>query len=172
MAKTTKQGQSVPAGEDPSDFFTVPPRTIDVLIAKGFLSASKRHDEDAVFGALGEFLEDITLEHETSGAERLPSIRPIPKTKPSSPSVPVPSAKPINAAMMSSSAQQLLNELTVQEFLLAEVEWGLIPAERAIDVWRRVIAKARAMNAYESTIIGAQFNRDMLLWELGQRGLV
>jgi hypothetical protein len=167
MARTTKQAQ-----DDPSDFFTVPARTIDVLIAKGFLSASKRHDEDAVFGALGEFLKDVTLEHETSGAERLPSIPPIPNTKPSSPSVQVPSAKPINAAMMSSSAQQLLNELTVQEFLLAEVEWGLIPADQAVEVWTRVIAKARAMNAYESTIIGAQFNRDMLLWELGQRGLV
>jgi len=81
-------------------------------------------------------------------------------------------AKPISAAMISPSAQQLLNELALQEFLLAEVEWGLIPADKAVEVWTSVIAKARAMNAYESTIIGAQFNRDMLLWQLGQRGLV
>jgi len=173
MSKATKQAQSVPPAGNPDDFFTVSARHIDTLIKEGLLRPSQRHDEDAVFAAVTEFLEEATIERETNGSEPVAAAREIPKTKPV-PSVRalVPKVKPVNQVTVSPSAQQLLNELAIQEFLIAMVEYGFIAAEKAVDVWDRVFAKARAMNAYAATIQAAQFNRDMLLWEMAQRGLI
>jgi hypothetical protein len=171
MPKSNKQ--PLPPAEGLNDFFTVPARHIDTLIAEGLLPPSQRHDEDAVFQAITEFLEKATVERETNGSEPLPAARVIPKTRPvSSVRALVPKVKPMNQVMVSPSAQQLLNELAIQEFLIAMVEYGFIPAEKAVDVWDRVFAKARAMNAYAATIQAAQFNRDMLLWEMAQEGLI
>jgi hypothetical protein len=159
--------------DDEEQFFEVNARHIDTLIAEGLLRPSQRHDEDAVFAAVTELLERATIELETNGSEPLPATHEIPKTKPvSSVRALVPKVKPVNQVMVSPSAQQLLNELAIQEFLIAMVEYGFIPAEKAVDVWDRVFAKARAMNAYAATIQAAQFNRDMLLWEMAQKGLI
>jgi hypothetical protein len=155
--KTAKPEASVqpPVGDQSG----IPAYVVDGLIRSGLLRESERLDPRKVNAAADAALEQFVATANSDGSVK-PSNLVAPKTL------------PIIQALVSPSAQQALNELVMERFLVRMVRHGLCSAEEAIGVWDDVFQIAVQRNLYAATIEAAKFGKESLLYRLGQEGLI
>ena len=144
------------------DFFELDHSTLDGLIDRGFLKAKDRNNSDALQEAMQKFFA-ATFGGKASAGQ---------PTSPRPPSVSVPKTKPMSQVQTSPSAQQLLDEIVTLEMLIEDVRIGVRPVDSALRIFEKAYNRLKAMNAYPASILSAQFNRDLLAWELQQAGLL